>query len=393
MSRETEIDAAATLADDRGGSALGDVKSKGSPGAKVFGLLVIVFVLGLLGLVAYKILTREPPAENSAAATMEAGIRNQMPGLRHTETPAPAPAPPPIVPEVEPQPIQPTAQPAANRNASGEPVKSPAQILRERRLSSELAGESSSTAGGGDAAQAAPGHSASGQPQNYGGLLAAQPGQGQQAESMADRLSPVRLAAAQAGQVGSMDMLLLQSAMIDCALNTRVDSTVPGMMSCDATRDVYSTNGRTVVLDRGTRFTGRYERGITRGEPRIFVVWERAVTPQGVVINLDSPGTDPLGGSGLPGKVNNHFWKRFGAAILISVFEDAGDYVIARANEGGGGTYIGNTTRSASDNSAIVLQNSINIPPTLTKMHGDRVNIFVARDLDFGGIYDLRRRH
>lgn len=392
MSRETEIDAVASLDADRGGSALGDVKSKGSPGAKVFGLLIVVFVLGLLGLVAYKILTREPPDEGTAAATTEAGIRNQMPVLRHTEAPV-APPPPPIVPEVEQEPvepIQPTAQSAGNRSGSGQPEKTPAQLLRERRLSSDLAG---GTASGGDAAEAAPGHSANGQPQAaYGGLLGPQQGQGQQAESMADRLSPLRLAAARAGQVGSMDMLLLQSAMIDCALNTRVDSTVPGMMSCDATRDVYSTNGRTVVLDRGTRFTGRYERGITRGQPRIFVVWERAVTPQGVVINLDSPGTDPLGGSGMSGKVNNHFWKRFGAAILISVFEDAGDYVIASANDGNG-TYIGNTTRSASDNSSIVLENSINIPPTLTKLHGDRVNIFVARDLDFSGIYDLRRRH
>lgn len=384
MIRETEIDAVARLDADRGRSTLGDVKSKGSPGAKVFGLIVVIFVMGLLGLVAYKILTREPPAENSAAATVEAGIKNQMPSLRHAETPTTAVTTVPEVQSKPVEPIQPTTQAAAGSwGLGGQPEKTPAQLLRERRLASELAGSGSS--GATSSAQAAPGHSASGQPQG------AQPQHGQQPETMADRLSPARLSAAQAGQTGSMDMLLLQSAMIDCALNTRVDSTVPGMMSCDATRDVYSTNGRTVLIDRGTRFTGQYERGITRGEPRVFVVWSRAVTPSGVVINLDSPGADPLGGSGLPGKVNNHFWKRFGAAILISAFEDAGDYVIARANDGDG-TYIGNTAQSASDNSTIVLQNSVNIPPTLTKRHGDRVNIFVARDLDFSGIYELRRK-
>ncbi|RXD40767.1 type IV secretion system protein VirB10, partial [Xanthomonas perforans] len=226
-----------------------------------------------------------------------------------------------------------------------------------------------------------------------GGGLGGSAGEPAHAPTMADRLSPVRLSAARAGQVGSMDMLLLQSAMIDCAMNVRVDSSVPGMMSCDATRDVYSTNGRTVLLDRGTRFTGRYEQGIVKGQGRIFVVWERAVTPLGVIINLDSPGADPLGGSGFPGKVNNHFWQRFGAAMLVSVFEDAGDYAVAKGQEGNNNYYGANTTQSARDNSSIVLENQINIPPTLTKRHGDRINIFVARDLDFSGIYELRSRH
>jgi len=387
MSRNVEIDAIASLDNDRGSSVLGDVKNKGAPGAKVLGLIVVVVILALMGVLAYKLITRDSSAEAQPAPTMDTGIRNQMPALRRTE----APPPPPIVPEIRPEaaPIKPTTQVARTQTAGGAPVKSRAQLLRERRLSSELSEDNMRH----DPAsiRAASGYPESGQFPGDG--LPVMPPGSQASSSIVDRLAPVRLSAASAGQIGSMDMLLLQSAMIDCALNTRVDSTtVPGMMSCDATRDVYSSNGRTVLLDRGTRFTGRYEQGITRGQPRIFVVWERAVTPQGVVINLDSPGTDQLGGAGLPGKVNYRFWRRFGSAILISVFEDAGDYAVARANRGSG-TYIGNTTRSASDNASIVLQHSINIPPTLTKRHGDRVNIFVARDLDFSGIYDLRRRH
>jgi len=387
MSRHVEIDAVASLEGDRGSSVLGDVKNKGVPGAKVLGLIVVIVILALMGVLAYKLITRDSSAEAQPATTMDTGIRNQMPALRRTE----APPPPPIVPEMrpEPAPIRPTAQAATRTQTAGAPVKSRAQLLRERRLSSELAEDNMRNSVA--SIQAASGYPADGQLPGDS-PLGTSPG-AQASSSIVDRLAPVRLSAASAGQIGSMDLLLLQSAMIDCALNTRVDSTtVPGMMSCDATRDVYSSNGRTVLLDRGTRFTGRYEQGITRGQPRIFVVWERAVTPQGVVINLDSPGTDPLGGAGLPGKVNYRFWRRFGSAILISVFEDAGDYAVARANRGSG-TYIGNTTRSASDNASIVLQHSINIPPTLTKRHGDRVNIFVARDLDFSGIYDLRRRH
>ena len=40
----------------------------------------------------------------------------------------------------------------------------------------------------------------------------------------------------------------------------------------------------------------------------------------------------------------------------------------------------------------IALQNSINIPPTLTKPQGAQVAIFAAQDFDFSGVYALKAR-
>ena len=37
-----------------------------------------------------------------------------------------------------------------------------------------------------------------------------------------------------------------------------------------------------------------------------------------------------------------------------------------------------------------VLKGSINIPPTVTKANGDRIQVFVARDVDFRSVYELR---
>lgn len=38
------------------------------------------------------------------------------------------------------------------------------------------------------------------------------------------------------------------------------------------------------------------------------------------------------------------------------------------------------------------LEKSINIPPSMIKHQGDRLNIFVARDVYFGGVYDLKSK-
>jgi type IV secretory pathway VirB10-like protein len=105
------------------------------------------------------------------------------------------------------------------------------------------------------------------------------------------------------------------------------------------------------------------------------------------VISLDSPGTDELGRSGLPGEVNRHFWERFGAAILVSVIDGA--IQAAAQSSNGSDTVIVNPS-STQGVLTEVLKHTIAIPPTVVKHQGDRIQVLVARDLDFRSVYELR---
>lgn len=186
----------------------------------------------------------------------------------------------------------------------------------------------------------------------------------------------------------SQRFLLAQGSFIDCTLETAIDSTLPGMTTCITPNDTFGADGKVVLLERGTKLVGETRGQVQQGQARVFVVWTQARTPSGVIVQLASPGTDELGRSGLPGEVKHHFWQRFGAAMLITLIDGAVQAgVQASARSGGTVIYAPSTSQ---DVLTEVLKDTVAIPPTVIKSNGDRIQILVARDLDFRPVYELR---
>ncbi|MGC1457395.1 MAG: type IV secretion system protein VirB10 [Steroidobacteraceae bacterium] len=200
---------------------------------------------------------------------------------------------------------------------------------------------------------------------------------------LAGLLTPTAMPAARASELPTQRLLLAKGAFIDCTLETAIDSSLPGMTTCITATDTFGVDGKVVLLERGSKLIGETRGQVQQGAARLFVLWTEARTPTGVVVPLASPGTDSLGRSGLDGEVDRHFWQRFGAAILVSMVDGA-----AQAAEHSS-TVIYDT--STSQNVATeALKGSIGIAPTITKHQGDRIQILVARDLDFRQVYELR---
>ena len=208
------------------------------------------------------------------------------------------------------------------------------------------------------------------------------------ATTLAGLLRAPVAAAVQAHVLPTLRWLLPKGAFIDCTLETAIDSTLPGLTTCVTATDTFGADGRVVLLDRGTKLIGETQGQVQQGAARVFVLWTEARTPTGVVVPLDSPATDELGRSGLAGEVNRHFWQRFGAAILISTIDGAVQASVR--STGTGGAVIYNPSGSEQVMSD-VLRDTVNIPPTVTKHNGDRIQVLVARDVDFSNVYELRR--
>ncbi len=196
-----------------------------------------------------------------------------------------------------------------------------------------------------------------------------------------------------AGLLGNRSLTLPKGTAFTCALRTKVISATSGFIGCQVLRNVFSDDGRVLLVERGSHMDGEYRAASVRpGTVRIPVLWTRIRTPLGITVDIDSPGTGQLGESGIEGYVDNRWPERIGAAMLVSLINDAVQLVIQnQANDVQGDTIIlPSTTSSTSKLAEKVLESTINIPPLIYQNQGGIVGIYVARDVDFSSVYELK---
>jgi type IV secretion system protein VirB10 len=189
------------------------------------------------------------------------------------------------------------------------------------------------------------------------------------------------------------DALLVRGTYIRCVLETRIVTDVPGFTSCVVTEPVYSINGRSLLLPKGSKVLGRYDEG--PDGPRVAVLWDRVTTPTGIDMTMASPGVDGMGSAGHPGHYDAHWPSRIASALLISLIADGFEY--AAAKHGPTTTYAtGNLVVEAPFESKTaqslerVAQQAIAAGgrrrPTVTINQGTVVNVYVAKDIDFSSV-------
>ncbi len=168
-----------------------------------------------------------------------------------------------------------------------------------------------------------------------------------------------------------------QGTLIPAVLETAIDTDVPGFVRAVVSADVRSFDGSRVLVPRSSRLIGQYKSGLQAGQKRAYVIWTRLIRPDGVSVNIGSPAVAFGGETGLAGKVNSHFFERFGSAMLLSVIGGLS------AIGGSAGVIVAGGGQSAA---AAAVGQSGQIGPTLRVRQGEPVRVFTARDLDFSKV-------
>ncbi|MDD2859574.1 MAG: type IV secretion system protein VirB10 [Acidiphilium sp.] len=368
---DKEIDVAEEVAGARGAMSDEAGTTRRTPGVRLFMIVVLVVAAVIGGVLTWEA-WQHSHAEKAQANGPAPMIANTLPPFKPYVPAAETPAAPASAASV-PAPVTPPVNTTAENTGPKKPT--PAELLAQQRLGGGFTGsETGGMQGAGGAATA---------PAGAGGPAGTSP--------LERQLQPLKLRPASASMLADRNFLITRGTMIDCGQQSKLVTDQLGMVTCYTTSDTYSANGHVVLIDAGSKITGSYQQGIVQGQKRVFVAWQRIETPEGVVIDLDSPGTGPLGAAGEPGYVDTHFWQRFGGAIMLSIIGDVGQSAIAAAQRGQNTVVtLGNTQNTTNEMATEALRNTINIPPTLYKNQGDRVSIFVARDLDFSSVYSLK---
>ena len=120
--------------------------------------------------------------------------------------------------------------------------------------------------------------------------------------------------------LSSLGTLVAQGSFIHAILEPAINSDLPGMLRAIVSEPVYAEDGSRVLAPPGSRLIGEYKSGMMQGQARIFIVWNRLITSEGISVQLESNGVDNLGVAGMGAdSIDRHFWERFGTASLLSM--------------------------------------------------------------------------
>jgi type IV secretion system protein VirB10 len=208
-------------------------------------------------------------------------------------------------------------------------------------------------------------------------------------EAFANSVSDKSVERVEAASIPYRDDTVTQGTLISGVLQTAINSDLPGMVKANVSQDIYGNSGEKLLIPKGSTLVGQYSAGISMGQERVFVMWTRLIRPDGVSVMLGSPGTDQLGTAGMGADIlQTHFWERFGGATLVSIV--GGTIATAGVSESEGYNSASNYRMMMSDNfqqsANATLLSTLNRKPTIIIHQGDKINVFVNRDLSFHNV-------
>ncbi len=196
-------------------------------------------------------------------------------------------------------------------------------------------------------------------------------------------------------QSPSSSYMVMSGSIIPATLVTGINSDLPGEIQAIVSQNVYdSKTGNFVLIPQGSKLIGTYDSQVAYGQNRVLIVWTRVIFPNDQFIDLEGmPGADLSGFAGLHDQVDNHYFRIYGSALLMSLFS-AGMQLSQPNNTTSNGAptnqqiIAGAMGQQLGQTSMELIEKNINIQPTINIRPGDNFNVLVTRDIPFTGPYN-----
>lgn len=188
---------------------------------------------------------------------------------------------------------------------------------------------------------------------------------------------------------------LKRGSVIPATLVTGINSDLPGRITAQVSQNVYdSATGHRLLIPQGAKLFGRYDSKVSFGQSRVLVVWSDVIFPNGSTLQIGGmAGTDAQGYGGFKDRVDNHYLKTFGSAVMIALIGTGID--MAAPNQSSTFTIRDTASDAARRNFAETfgrvadrtIQRNMDVQPTLEIRPGYKFNVLVDQDMIFPGPY------
>lgn len=175
---------------------------------------------------------------------------------------------------------------------------------------------------------------------------------------------------------------VMAGSVIPAALITGLNSDLPGWLTAQVRSNIYdSVTGEYLLIPQGARLIGEYSSRITYGQNRALVLWTRILFPNGASISLEGmPGVDLAGYAGFKDKVDHHFTRLFGAAVLGSLIS-TGANAAEDGDDGFSDDFLQGTANAVDQTVQQIIRKQLNIQPTIKIRPGFKFNVLVMADM------------
>jgi len=181
---------------------------------------------------------------------------------------------------------------------------------------------------------------------------------------------------------------------IPAALITGINSDLPGSVNAQVTENVFdSITGNYLLIPQGARLIGEYNSNLTFGQKRVQVVWDRIIFPDGSSIDLEKmQGGDNGGYNGFQDKVDNHYLRIYGNAVLLSLMGAGYDILDQKAEQSTDprDTVAASVGQKLADVSGQTIEKNMDVQPTVIIDPGYRFKVIVMKDMVLENIEDAQ---